>query len=657
MEVQSTTPHTARPKRLSRTFVRVESAPVEGRSGRFTLTLQGAWCGLVAGLLGLVLMLTQQAWTGAVRLDFLTLNRHVHWMMPATDGLLFTLLGAVLGLVAGRFPKYGPRGALCLLAFLTTLEVLSTIEGMHAAARLILAAGLASCAARASGAGSRTFDVGVRRTLPVLVVLAVCGGVVGEYRLMTAEPRALAALPAAPRGAPNVLLVVLDTVRADRLSLYGYPRNTTPNLDKLARGGLRFDQARSPAPYTMPSHASMFTGRWPHELNDVQYAPLDESYPTLAEHLRDRGYRTGGFVGNTYYCNEWFGLGRGFAHYEDYPDRREVTPTEMLRSVRVGRALLAGAGRVGLADAQGLDRRVTAADVNRRALDWLDHQAVGAPFFLFLNYIDAHAPYFPPADYTRRFSDVGKTVHAYTRLAGTQRKKLSENTPEDRENRAIAAGLLGDAYDDCIGYLDEQLARLLGELDRRGLLDNTLVVVTSDHGDHLGEHELFGHGTSLYQALVHVPLVIVPPKSQRQKDGAASGQVIHEPVSLRALPATVLDMLKLEPGTGPFPGRSLAFAGDAGTSEAGPEPVLSELDLKNHSRSTQPGQWHSPAAYGPMQALAGDGFVYIHNGDDREELYDLEHDPGEQNDLAGNAQFLSAIERFRRTLQGVTIPK
>ena len=219
----------------------------------------------------------------------------------------------------------------------------------------------------------------------------------------------------------------------------------------------------------MPSHASMFTGRWPHELNHVQYAPLDASYPTLAESLRDHGFRTGGFVGNTYYCNEWFGLSRGFTHYEDHPQRRTVTPAEMLRSVRLGRGLLFVGGKLGLVDSESYDRRVTAADVNQRAFAWLDQQRnenATAPFFMFLNYIDAHSPYFTPGGYTRRFSELGKTIYAYGRLSSTQRKKLSENTPADHENRVVAASLLGDAYDDCVAYLDEQLDSLLAALDR-----------------------------------------------------------------------------------------------------------------------------------------------------------------------------------------------
>src|SRR5262249_1413595 len=128
--------------------------------------------------------------------------------------------------------------------------------------------------------------------------------------------------PAPPRGAKNVLLIVLDTVRAQSLSLYGYSRDTTPNLRRIAARGVRFDQALSTAPWTAPSHASMFTGRWPHELSIGWSRPLDATHPTLAEFLSARGYKTAGFVANTTYCSYETGLDRGFARYDDY----DVTP-------------------------------------------------------------------------------------------------------------------------------------------------------------------------------------------------------------------------------------------------------------------------------------------------------------------------------------------
>ena len=147
------------------------------------------------------------------------------------------------------------------------------------------------------------------------LVLILAGWVVGGEWL--AERRE-ASRPLPPGDPPNVLLITLDTVRADHLSLYGYGRPTSPVLERLARLGIRFDEARAPAPWTLPSHASMFTGRWHHELSVDWMTPLDKKYPTLAEYLGSRGYATAGFVANLFACSYDSGLSRGFTHYEDY---------------------------------------------------------------------------------------------------------------------------------------------------------------------------------------------------------------------------------------------------------------------------------------------------------------------------------------------------
>ena len=147
------------------------------------------------------------------------------------------------------------------------------------------------------------------------LVLALAGFVfVGEWLKLARE----SGRPLPPANSPNVLLIVLDTVRADRLSLYGYERPTTPNLERLSKRGIRFDRARATAPWTLASHASMFTGHWPHELVTEWMTPLQGNLPMLAEYLGAHGYATAGFVANVLYCSQNSGLARGFTHYEDY---------------------------------------------------------------------------------------------------------------------------------------------------------------------------------------------------------------------------------------------------------------------------------------------------------------------------------------------------
>ena len=202
-------------------------------------------------------------------------------------------------------------------------------------------------------------------------------------------------------------------------------------------------------------------------------------------------------------------------------------------------------------------RRKTAADINDDFLDWLSKQEKDRPFFVFLNYFDAHSPYLLPEGYDRHF---GKRVETLDERALLEDW---ENRPKQNLSESDTT-LVTDAYDDCIGYLDSQIGKLMDELAKRGVLENTLIVITSDHGEDLGEHGLFGHGRSLYSQEIHVPLVILAPAPA----GSGSGRVVAEPVSLRDLPATFVDVLGLAHES-PFPGKSLAGYWKSGTDSNG----------------------------------------------------------------------------------------
>ena len=195
----------------------------------------------------------------------------------------------------------------------------------------------------------------------------------------------------------------MDNVRAESLSLYGYNRPTTPRLDELARNAVRFDSARSTAPWTLPSHASMFTGQWPHQLSVDWKRGLDATHPTLAEYLARQGYTTAGFVANTYYCNSRYGLDRGFARYEDFLENESVSLFEIVRSSSLGKSALMLMGYSMRLPTADVGSRKAAATINRNALDWLSRRPADRPFFIFLNYYDAHSPFIPPEEATRRF--------------------------------------------------------------------------------------------------------------------------------------------------------------------------------------------------------------------------------------------------------------
>jgi arylsulfatase A-like enzyme len=206
--------------------------------------------------------------------------------------------------------------------------------------------------------------------------------------------------------------------------------------------------------------------------------------------------------------------------------------------------------------------------------------------------------------------------------------------------------LARDSYDDCLGYLDGQLGLLFDELQRRGVLDQTLVVVTADHGEGLGEHNLFDHGESLYRTEIRVPLVIVPPL------GLNPSSIVGETVSLRDLPATIVDLLGLRAGS-PFPGKSLVafwqnpLSGNVRFSRED-DPVVSELTNPNPLR---PNRGRSPASRGPLISLADDNFVYIRNdGDGSEQLFDERGDPHEYSDRSRVESMRPVLENFRHRL-------
>ncbi len=206
--------------------------------------------------------------------------------------------------------------------------------------------------------------------------------------------------------------------------------------------------------------------------------------------------------------------------------------------------------------------------------------------------------------------------------------------------------LARDSYDDCLACIDEQLGILFDELQRRGVLDQTLIIVTSDHGEGLGEHDLFDHGESLYRTEIRVPLVIVPASGQNPSS------VVGETVSLRNLPATIVDLVGLGKGS-PFPGESLArFWRDSAShgigSPADHDPVLSELMAPNPGR---PNQGRSPASRGPLISLAESNFVYIRNeGDGSEQLFNERDDSQEIDDRAKFPSMRPVLEKFRRRL-------
>lgn len=332
---------------------------------------------------------------------------------------------------------------------------------------------------------------------------------------------ALALALCACGGAPpprNVLLVVVDTLRADHLGFYGYERPTSPGLDAWVARGVVFDQALATSPWTLPSFASLYTGELPsrHGAGRVRgdsgagvlIGRLNRQVRPLAEILREGGFATAAVVNNPF-LDPKAGLGRGFSHYDLYP-----TANYQMRR---------------------------AGEVVDRGLEWLE-SAGTAPFLLVLHLFDPHLEYDPPPATRGRFTAgyKGKLRYPVSDLRRIRRKLVATRAPD----RAFIVG----AYDEEILYVDGEVVRLLDRLETAGRLADTLVVLLADHGEELFDHGGFEHGHTVYQELLHVPLVMWGP-------GVRPGRV-ETPVSIVDVLPTLLDALGLpaEPG---IAGRSL----------------------------------------------------------------------------------------------------
>ncbi len=406
---------------------------------------------------------------------------------------------------------------------------------------------------------------------------------------------------------PDVVLIVLDTVRADHLSVYGYAVDTTPNLARFADGAVRYQQAIAPSSWTLPSHASMFTGLLPteHRAHNVRLHgrwnihPLEEGFETLAEVLSAYGYYCGGVVANTGCLSREFGVHQGFHYYDDHsgPSLAAAKPKTISPSLWICHMYQC------FVDSWRMDWSRSAEEINRDVVRWLNH-TVAAPRFLFVNYLDAHAPY-----------------HRHPELALTRRQG-----PSVAGGIRLAAERAEDAwrYDQEIAYLDAQLGALFDELRSRRLYDNALIIVTSDHGEAFGEHDNVGHGQTVYQEEIRVPLLVKYPAS-------VTGTVETEPICLTALPCMILNHLGIE---------SPACADVAPVANAGG--IMAELRQPTDS---------SAAIGGPAVVRAlfdEEGYKVIVRDGGTAELYDLIEDPFELHDLAGDR-----AEPVRRALQHV----
>jgi arylsulfatase A-like enzyme/Tfp pilus assembly protein PilF len=376
-----------------------------------------------------------------------------------------------------------------------------------------------------------------------------------------------------PAKALNVVLITIDTLRADHVGCYGYKQIKTPNIDSLAAEGLRFERAFAAAPVTLPSHSAILTGTYPmlsgmHDFGGNKLSPLQ---PTLASVLKQAGYQTGAVIAAAV-LDSRFGLNQGFDFYYDHFDFSRLDEANLDQMERPGN------------------------EVAGVALDWLGKTSQ-KKFFLWMHLYDPHFPYHPPEPYSREYAD--------------------------------------RPYDGEIAFADEQVGRLLRFLKEKGIYRNTVIVLCGDHGESLGEHGEKTHGFFIYNATMHVPLIIRVP-------GDSGAKVVSDLVSLVDLMPTVLGIVGLETPS-QVQGRSLL-------------PVISRDSAAQAARERRDpvlyGETYLPRIHFNWSELRGSENAKYHFIDaPRPELYDLAKDPAELHNLF--AEKKAVAEEMRAKLVGM----
>ncbi len=414
---------------------------------------------------------------------------------------------------------------------------------------------------------------------------------------------------------PNIVLIVMDTVRADHLSVYGYGRNTTPHLANFAKTATVYARAYSPSNMTLPSHASIFTGLYGSE-HTAHYdegwnigRPLPPQAITAAEFLSARGYATASIVANGY-LGEGFGLDQGFQHLDARPP---WMPYGLASDFYLRSGIAAVASRV--VELPRHTRKLSRGgeEISDLALEYLDRvTGKRRPFFLVLNYLDAHHPYTPSPPYDTMFPghDATQPADLETRLVGDFTRGAGRITPRERAH-------LISQYDGSIAYADVQIARVFAALRQRGVYDRTLIIVLSDHGEAFGEHGVFTHGLTNYEPETHVPLIV-------KKPGQTDGEVV-------AAPASLLHVWPLL------------------TSMPPPTAIITESFPMRGRHATLPTRRAGTAMIeGTLKTIV--------NVNGSVESYDVAADPGESRNLAPSAdsqRMAAEIAAWRRSLRGI----
>jgi arylsulfatase A-like enzyme len=477
---------------------------------------------------------------------------------------------------------------------------------------------------------------------------------------------------------PNIIFIVLDTQRVDALSCYGHTVNTSPCLDRLAEDGTLYEQAVSPAQWTIPAHASMFTGQYPLLHQTVQSdRSLPPDLPTVTELLQQNGYHTFAFCNNPLVGVLNTGLQRGFREFFNYasffPDlvpSPKVAPNPLSRSMENARGGVKSVVRhierqfgksewllalsqesffvpfwSRLGSFKGNVIR-SMGDATRYARAYHDDEQ---PYFMFINLMETHLPYWPAKPFVRKYASwVGRDVKARMFMSKFNTQAYRWATPIIQPLSELEWAALHAMYDAEVAFQDHHMGRLFKALDEMHAFDDTLVIVVSDHGEGFGEHNYMGHAFSLYQEVVHVPLVVRFPGGQH------AGVRVKEAVSTRRIFHTILESAGIlaEDPLGTVDELSLRTS--AGRRIPANELVISEAYSPTNFVSVI--ERRDPEVLVPFQCLSlwraayRDSDKVIAIDGEPEKYYRLDQDPGEQQNLAnavdGAPELFSRLSSF-----------
>lgn len=431
------------------------------------------------------------------------------------------------------------------------------------------------------------------------------------------------------RSVPNILFIVMDTTRADALSCYNREKDTTPNIDRIAEEGIQFTKAISAAPWTAPSHSSMFTGLYPSQHGtEWHYVHLDEEFFTLAECVSELGYRTAGFTENAFVSRKR-GFGQGFqSYYEMYRYPRMAVPSRLMDRVRII-----------LSDYKYT--REYARDTAKYFKRWVlknQGESASKSFFAFINFMPAHLPHYHRSEFefvkpTKRDLSRIEPVNLIPERYHLPQYKLSES--ELKILRAL--------YDGDVAYLDSVIGEIYSFLEESNLLDNTVLIITSDHGENFGDHGNFEHFFSLHNTLLNVPLVIRFPREFK------AGTVNDDLVSTTFIYQTVLTLTGATDKRPEYPieTRSLIQTDGDGYVYAEHENALAMVKGVIEAEAPENFDFNRFDKY--MKSIYTSDFKLIWSSNGHNELYDLQNDwQEEENRVFDNAETVLAYQEHLR---------